>query len=211
MQNKSVEINPRPAAALTREGNSDIIISIHPRSQSGMTHLKRSLMKKRRNLALGALLIIGLAMLSGWATSTRHVDMRFLKDGISLSGHSLEVLGAKEGMEAEVFKIAQDGWVRLPSSYVGKNGACRIKDGDLSHEFMELGFSRGKTTLNFTHSGIESEHAYRFLFYDRRTETKPLPFNKNSEQGDAVQPATAVESNAEGNEKSKPESEGRSQ
>ena len=34
-------INPRPAVELTREGNSAIIISIHPRSRSGMTSLKR--------------------------------------------------------------------------------------------------------------------------------------------------------------------------
>jgi hypothetical protein len=35
-------INPRPAVELTHEGISIIIISIHPRSRSGMTSLKRS-------------------------------------------------------------------------------------------------------------------------------------------------------------------------
>ena len=140
-------------------------------------------MKKRRNIALGALLVIAIVLLTGWLTSTRHVDMRFLKDGVPLSGRSFEVIGVKEGLEPEVFQIAQDGWLRLPSSYVGKNGACRIKDGDTTHEFMELGFSRGKTTVNFTSSGIRSEHSYRFLFYEDRTATKPLAPKKNSESG----------------------------
>lgn len=139
-------------------------------------------MKKIRNLVIGALLTIAIILLAGWTTSTRHVDMQFLKDGVPLAGRSIEVLGAKEGLEAEAFRITPDGWVRLPSSYVGKNGACRIKDGDLSHEFIELGFNRGKTTVNFTHSGIESEHTYSFLFYEGRTVTKPMLPNKTSEQ-----------------------------
>lgn len=139
-------------------------------------------MKKIRNLVIGTLLAIAIVLLAGWTTSTRHVDMRFLKDGVPLSGRSIEVLGAKEGLETEVFRITPDGWVRLPSSYVGKNGACRIKDGDLSHEFMELGFRRGRTTVNFIHSGIESEHTYGFLFYEGRTVTKPMPSNITSEQ-----------------------------
>lgn len=145
--------------------------------------LKRSQMKKIRKLVIGALLTMTIVLLAGWITSTRNVDMRFLKDGVPLSGRSIEVLGAKEGLEAEAFKIPQDGWVRLPSSYVGKNGVCRIKDGDHSHEFVEIGFRRGRSTVNFTDSGIESAYAYRFLFYEIRTETKPQPSNKTSEQG----------------------------
>ena len=46
-QNKSWMINPRPAVELTREGNSTIIISINPRSRSGMTSLKRCAPSKR--------------------------------------------------------------------------------------------------------------------------------------------------------------------
>jgi hypothetical protein len=167
-------------------------------------------MKKKTIILISALLAIAIVLLAGWTASTRQVDMRFLKDGVPLLGRSLEVLGAKEGWEAEVFEIAQDGWVRLPSSYVGKNGACRIKDGDHAHEFMELGFSRGKTTVNFTASGIESEHTYRFLFYESRSRTKPLPNNKRSEQAGAGQPATRPESKSEGLDKPQPKSEGRS-
>jgi len=132
----------------------------------------------RKKILISALLTFLIVLLAGWATSTRYVDMQFLKDGVPLSERSIEVLVAKEGLEAEVYKITQDGWVRLPSSHVGKNGVCRIKDGDLSHEFVEFGFSRGKTTVNFTPTGIESEHAYRFLFFERRTQTKSLPSNK---------------------------------
>ncbi len=142
---------------------------------------------------MGSLITIAVVLLAGWATSTRQVDMRFLKDGVPLAGRSIEVLGAKVGLEEEVFQIPQDGWVRLPSSYVGKNGVCRIRDGDVSHEWMELGFSRGKTTVNFTASGIESEHTYRFLFYESRSQTKPLPNNKTSEQDGGGQPATRPE------------------
>ena len=36
--NKRVEINLRPATELTIEGNSDTIISIHPRPRSQVTH-----------------------------------------------------------------------------------------------------------------------------------------------------------------------------
>ena len=138
----------------------------------------------KRIILISALLTIAIVLLAGWATSTRHVDMQFLKDRIPLSGRSIEVLGAKEGLETEIFKIPQDGWVRLPASYVGKNGACRIKDGDFSHEFMEFGFSRGETTVNFTALGIESEHSYRFLFFESRKQSKPLPTNKDSVQDD---------------------------
>jgi hypothetical protein len=138
-------------------------------------------MKKKKNILIVSLLTVAIVLLTGWATSTRHLDMRFLKDGIPLSGGSIEIIGVKQGWEKEVFQISQDGWVRLPSSYAGKNGACRIKAGDHDYDFSKLGFSRGRETVDFTSSGFESEHTYRFLFYESCIRSKQLPINKDSE------------------------------
>lgn len=138
-------------------------------------------MKKKKYILIVSLLAVAIVLLTGWATSTRHIDIRLLKDGFPLSGGSIEIIGGKKGWEKEVFQISQDGWIRLPSSYAGKNGSCRIKAGAHDYDFLKLGFSRGREAVNFTASGWESVHTYRFLFYESCIRSKPLPMNKDSE------------------------------
>jgi hypothetical protein len=152
-------------------------------------------MKNGHKLVLSALLAIGILLLAGWSTSTRDVDMRFLKDGVPLSGRSLVVLTATDaGWENATYNIAQDGWVRLPSSYLGKIGACSIEDGDIVHKYLAWGFIKGKTTVFFTPTGNESVHVYKYLFYQKRTTMEPQKSYKISEQAAAGQPAIRPES-----------------
>ena len=121
--------------------------------------------------------MVGIAALLtyGWVTSTRLIEMRLMKDGVPLSGLSLDVIGPSENSDWETFKIDQDGWVTLPSSYIEKIGNCGIKEKDkFVQEFVESGFDRGRSTVNFTASGIESQHIYRFLFYQELNENKSI-------------------------------------
>jgi hypothetical protein len=140
-------------------------------------------MKKSQKIALGVLMGLVAVLIIGWNSSTRYVEMQFLEDGVPLSGHTLEVIGGKEGMAMESFEIASDGWVKLPSAYVGKKAVCGIRSGeDLVHEFLENGFDRGETTVNFKPRGVESIHSYRFLFFESQAATTSVSETESSEQ-----------------------------
>jgi hypothetical protein len=164
-----------------------------------------------QKFALVTLLTLLIVLIIGWNTSTRYVEMQFLDDGVPLSGHTLDVIGGKEGMETESFEIASDGWVKLPTSYVGKKGVCAIRSGDkLVYEFLENGFNRGQTSVNFNLGAIQSNHSYRFLIFESQTRAKSLKSPKSSEQSGTGQPATRPVIESEGSDQPQSESEERS-
>ena len=140
----------------------------NPASQHRQESEYASGVKKSRIITLVGLTTTIVALIYGWATSTRHIEMRFLKNGVPLSGLSFHVIGPSESSRTETFTIGKDGWVKLPSSYLRQSGICGIeREKKWVYEFVENGFDRGLTTVNFTHSGIASENVYRFLFYEK--------------------------------------------
>jgi hypothetical protein len=169
-------------------------------------------MKFRHKLYISSLLTIVVLFSYGWATSTRHIDMKFMEDGVPLSGCELHmVLGSDDG-HPEIFHLKSNGGVRIPVSHVGKKAIYAIKRGEeIIHSVYEPKFERGETTVDFRLGGIESTHRYRFLVYDSTTVAKSSKLRKeNSEQAGTGQPATRSQLKSEGSDKPQPEAEGRS-
>jgi hypothetical protein len=136
----------------------------------------RSLMKSKRKKAISVFAAIIVLLAFGWVTSTRHVEMKFLEDGVPIANCELHfmIIGS-DGRENKPLKIDRNGDVRMPNAFAGKRAIYAIKRGDeLLQSIYEPEFERGFTVVNFVGSGIESTHRYRFLFYDSTTTSRSM-------------------------------------
>lgn len=130
-------------------------------------------MKFRRKFCIAILSVLVLLLLYGWTTSTRHIDMKFLEEGVPLSECELHIISNSKGGLPETLHLGRNGGVRIPETYVGQKAIYAIKRGDdIIHSVYESAFERGHTSVDFRLGGIESTHRYRFLFYDSTTVSK---------------------------------------
>ena len=148
-------------------------------------------MKTRRKLIIGIAASVGAILVGGWLTSTRHIDMVFLEDGVPLAGCRIELIAGTQS-SPQTHSLGSNGEVRFPSSLVGSKGIYAIfRDQEQLHSIYEESFDRGLTTVDFQPDGLKSTRDYRFLFYHRTTRTQSINLAKiQSEQGVSGQPAT---------------------
>ena len=130
--------------------------------------------------ALIAPFLVAIIGLVGWLTSTRSVEMIFKINDIPCSSCTLRVMAASDSEES--FVMDRDGRVVLPNSFIGRIGICAIERGsERLIVFVEHGFDRGVTSVNFSDAGNRSTHVYRFLGFENKS-TFEIERQDNGEQ-----------------------------